>query len=69
MKIGGIIRGWYEKKKRDLPWRRTRDPYKIWLSEVILQQTRVNQGLQYYLSFVKNYPDVYALAMLMRMKC
>ena len=48
MNFGGIIRGWYKKNKRDLPWRQTRDPYQIWLSEVILQQTRVNQGLQYY---------------------
>ena len=62
MKIGGIIRGWYKKNKRELPWRQTRDPYKIWLSEVILQQTRVNQGLNYYLDFIKKFPDVTALA-------
>ncbi len=62
MKIDGIIRGWYEKNKRDLPWRQTRDPYKIWMSEVILQQTRVNQGLNYYLRFINNFPDVTALA-------
>ncbi|MCJ7715495.1 MAG: A/G-specific adenine glycosylase, partial [Anaerolineales bacterium] len=62
MKNGGIIRGWYEKNKRDLPWRRTRDPYKIWMSEVILQQTRVNQGTKYYLRFIKSFPDVTALA-------
>jgi A/G-specific adenine glycosylase len=53
---------WYERNKRDLPWRATTDPYKIWLSEVILQQTRVNQGLPYYLKFVKKYPTVGALA-------
>jgi A/G-specific adenine glycosylase len=53
---------WYEHNKRDLPWRATRDPYKIWLSEIILQQTRVNQGLPYYLSFVEKFPDVNALA-------
>ncbi len=62
MKIGGIIRGWYEKNKRDLPWRRTDDPYRIWLSEVIMQQTRVNQGLNYYLDFVNSFPDVTSLA-------
>ena len=42
---------WYSLNKRDLPWRNTTDPYKIWLSEVILQQTRVNQGLPYYVKF------------------
>lgn len=62
MKIGVKIRGWYKKNKRDLPWRQTNDPYKIWLSEVILQQTRVNQGLQYYLDFIKDFPDVLSLA-------
>jgi A/G-specific adenine glycosylase len=39
---------WFEKNKRDLPWRETKDPYRIWLSEIILQQTRVSQGLPYY---------------------
>jgi A/G-specific adenine glycosylase len=53
---------WYEHNKRDLPWRETKDPYKIWLSEIILQQTRVNQGLPYYLRFVEKFPDVNALA-------
>ena len=53
---------WYELNKRDLPWRDTRDPYRIWLSEIILQQTRVNQGLPYYLRFVEKYPSVGALA-------
>ena len=56
MKIDGIIRGWYEKNRRDLPWRHTGDPYKIWLSEIILQQTRVQQGLNYYLDFIKISP-------------
>ena len=49
---------WYEEEGRDLPWRRTRDPYKIWLSEIILQQTRVNQGLPYYLRFVNAFPSL-----------
>jgi A/G-specific adenine glycosylase len=53
---------WYEENKRDLPWRHTRDPYKIWLSEIILQQTRVAQGLPYYQRFVENFPDVISLA-------
>lgn len=53
---------WYNKNKRDLPWRRTGDPYKIWLSEVILQQTRVDQGMDYYLRFVKAFPDIHSLA-------
>ncbi|MFM7021631.1 MAG: A/G-specific adenine glycosylase [Flavobacteriales bacterium] len=53
---------WYHQNKRDLPWRNTRDPYKIWLSEIILQQTRVEQGLPYYEKFVTAFPDVVALA-------
>lgn len=53
---------WYEGRKRDLPWRNTIDPYKIWLSEIILQQTRVNQGLPYYLRFIEKYPTIQALA-------
>ncbi|MBT1701093.1 A/G-specific adenine glycosylase [Fulvivirgaceae bacterium PWU4] len=53
---------WYESNKRSLPWRDTRDPYKIWLSEIILQQTRVSQGLPYYLRFIEAYPTVRALA-------
>lgn len=53
---------WYDQHHRNLPWRTTRDPYKIWLSEVILQQTRVNQGLPYYEKFVENYPTVDLLA-------
>lgn len=53
---------WYHKNKRELPWRKTKDPYKIWLSEIILQQTRVAQGLPYYLEFVRNFPTVKSLA-------
>ena len=53
---------WYHSNKRDLPWRDTVDPYFIWLSEVILQQTRVAQGLSYYLKFVDAFPTVTALA-------
>ena len=46
-----LITDWYRLNKRELPWRLTNDPYKIWLSEIILQQTRVDQGLNYYLKF------------------
>jgi len=56
------IISWYEENKRALPWRESRDPYKIWLSEIILQQTRIAQGLPYYLKFVDNFPDVKSLA-------
>jgi A/G-specific adenine glycosylase len=54
--------GWYDEHKRSLPWRSTKDPYKIWLSEIILQQTRVIQGLPYYKNFIKTFPTVQALA-------
>ena len=53
---------WYEEHRRDLPWRGEADPYKIWVSEIILQQTRVQQGWDYYLRFVDNFPNVKALA-------
>jgi A/G-specific adenine glycosylase len=56
-----IIR-WFREHKRILPWRETRDPYKIWLSEIILQQTRVAQGFPYYLKFIERFPDVFTLA-------
>ncbi|MES2560858.1 MAG: A/G-specific adenine glycosylase [Bacteroidota bacterium] len=56
------IVNWYREHKRDLPWRNTRNPYLIWLSEVILQQTRVEQGLPYYLKFADKYPTVKKLA-------
>lgn len=53
---------WYAANKRPLPWRGTLDPYKIWLSEIILQQTRVAQGISYYLKFVAHFPSVQDLA-------
>ena len=53
---------WYESNKRDLPWRNTIDPYKIWISEIILQQTRVKQGLPYYNKFITTFPTVRDLA-------
>lgn len=54
---------WYRENPRDLPWRGTDDPYKIWLSEIILQQTRVAQGLPYYYAFSETYPTVKDLAL------
>lgn len=53
---------WYADNKRDLPWRDTADPYRIWISEIILQQTRVAQGYEYFLRFIRRFPDVAALA-------
>lgn len=62
MNFSTKIIGWYQQNKRDLPWRNTNDPYKIWLSEIILQQTRVSQGLPYYINFVTAFPTVKNLA-------
>jgi len=53
---------WYLQNKRDLPWRNTQNPYPIWLSEIMLQQTRVAQGLPYFLSFTDSFPTVFDLA-------
>lgn len=53
---------WFRQFRRDLPWRRTRDPYRIWLSEIMLQQTRVAAVIPYYERFVDRFPDVHALA-------
>ena len=53
---------WYEQHHRVLPWRETCDPYRIWLSEIILQQTRVEQGMGYYLRVVDRFPNVMSLA-------
>lgn len=53
---------WYLDNKRDLPWRKTKDPYHIWLSEIMLQQTRVAQGLPYFLAFTEAFPTVFDLA-------
>lgn len=62
MDFSNEITAWYNKYKRDLPWRDTNNAYQIWLSEVILQQTRVAQGLPYYKKFVTKYPTVNDLA-------
>lgn len=61
-KIGHKLVTWYKNNHRKLPWRYTSDPYKIWLSEIILQQTRINQGLPYYERFITQYPDIESLA-------
>lgn len=53
---------WYNQNKRDLPWRESQDPYSVWLSEIILQQTRVDQGLPYFLKFKEAFPTVQDLA-------
>jgi len=53
---------WYHQNKRDLPWRNSTDPYQIWLSEIILQQTRVDQGLSYFNKFIEHHPNVNSLA-------
>lgn len=62
MVFADTLIAWYEEHKRDLPWRGESDPYKIWVSEIILQQTRVQQGWDYYLRFIDNFPNVKALA-------
>jgi A/G-specific adenine glycosylase len=53
---------WYERNRRDLPWRRTRDPYAIWISEIMLQQTRVAAAIPYFERFLARFPDVQTLA-------
>lgn len=60
--FSSVLLAWYDQNKRDLPWRRTKDPYLIWLSEIILQQTRVVQGLAYYNRFSERFPTPRALA-------
>ncbi len=62
MSFSKLLIQWYLQNKRDLPWRKTQNPYPIWLSEIMLQQTRVAQGLPYYESFLKNFPTVFDLA-------
>jgi len=62
MNVTSTLLKWYKNHKRNLPWRVTTDPYKIWLSEIILQQTRIDQGLDYYYKFISTFPDVASLA-------
>ena len=61
-RLRGEILRWYLKHRRDLPWRRTRDPYAIWVSEIMLQQTRVETVIPYFARFLDRFPDVAALA-------
>ena len=62
MNLSDQLTGWYHVNKRSLPWRDTNDAYIIWLSEIILQQTRVEQGMPYFHKFLEKYPDVKAFA-------
>src|SRR6185369_16997216 len=60
--IRRTLLAWYRKSRRDLPWRRTRDPYAIWVSEAMLQQTRVSVVIPYYERFLRAFPDLVSLA-------
>ena len=60
--LSQVIVPWYQKEKRDLPWRHTKDPYHIWVSEIMLQQTRVEAVKRYYARFMEELPNVKALA-------
>ena len=62
MEFAEKIISWYQEHRRALPWRETKDPYKIWISETILQQTRISQGLPYYEKFIRLFPTPTALA-------
>jgi A/G-specific adenine glycosylase len=62
MQFSNSLTSWYLQNKRDLPWRNTTDAYQIWLSEIMLQQTRVAQGLPYFLNFIEKFPTVFDLA-------
>lgn len=62
MKFPNTLENWYLENKRELPWRNTKNPYNIWLSEIMLQQTRVEQGLPYYEKFIEAFPTVFDLA-------
>jgi A/G-specific adenine glycosylase len=62
MEFSNVLIQWYLHNKRDLPWRNTTNPYHIWLSEIMLQQTRVAQGMPYFLSFIDTFPTVFDLA-------
>lgn len=62
MNFHNLLINWYLQNKRDLPWRNTTNPYQIWLSEIMLQQTRVAQGMPYFLSFTDAFPSVFDLA-------
>lgn len=62
MKFNYLILSWFDNNKRDLPWRNTLNPFHIWLSEIILQQTRVDQGMNFYLNFITEFDTIHDLA-------
>jgi len=62
MQIGPQLLDWYDKHRRSLPWRGSRNPYVIWISEIIFQQTRIGQGTAYFLRFIERFPDILSLA-------
>jgi A/G-specific adenine glycosylase len=62
MGISNLLLSWFKKEGRELPWRESQKPYEIWVSEIILQQTRINQGTAYYHAFLERFPDVFSLA-------
>jgi len=62
MIFSNTLISWYLQNKRELPWRKTKNPYYIWISEIILQQTRVDQGLNYYTQFTRTFPTIFDLA-------
>ena len=62
MAFSDKLLSWYDENARSLPWRGIDNPYYIWLSEIILQQTRIEQGMDYYLHFISRYPTVFDLA-------
>ncbi|MGC9343299.1 MAG: A/G-specific adenine glycosylase [Bacteroidales bacterium] len=62
MGISNLLSKWFDKEGRELPWRDTGSPYEIWVSEIILQQTRINQGTAYYHAFLERFPDIFSLA-------
>ena len=62
MSLENQLLKWYLINKRDLPWRQNKDPYSVWISEIILQQTRVSQGTQYYNNFMKKFPNIEKLS-------
>ena len=62
MNFSSQLIAWYKINRRDLPWRNTNDPYKVWLSEIILQQTKVQQGLPYFNNFIREFPTIFDLA-------
>ena len=63
MSLENQLLKWYLINKRDLPWRKNKDPYSVWISEIILQQTRVSQGTQYYNNFMKRFPNIEELSL------